>query len=346
MLFFVTGLPGAFADWCEAVVVRLVEQALGPVQVLHADTLAQLALSAIGAGASRAVVSTRHPGGGICGALMQSGRNFVIAVDDPRSALLDLVLDEGASLGDAVQAVASAAAVLWRSGAAPGALVLQRDRDWLDPASAALAIARHLQLDLDAAAIAALLPELPADYMTPSRHDAIAWWNTLTAGQQALVSGALEPFVAASDGDGAIALSWRSELFFGGAALDERVSGPVDITGRAHCLLAGPFIALPAGSWSLSLALELFGPAAEREFLVEVCADRLLASGTLPPQHAESGEIEFEFELEETNEAPLSIRISTTRAAFDGAIAVGEARLVLAADPPAEAESPQVPAET
>jgi hypothetical protein len=341
MLFFVIGLPGAFGDWCEAVVVRLAQQVFGPVELIHADTLEQLALSAIGTGASQAVVVTRQPGGAMCAALVEHRRNFVVALDDPRTALLDLVLDRGAGLVDSVQAVASASAALTRCTGAAGALVLQRDRDWVDPTLTVFAIARHLGIDIDDASLAGVISDLPADHAVPSRHDAVAWWNTLTANEQAMVSGALQSFVAAPEGDAAMSLSWASELFFVGAGPDERVRGPVDITGRAHRLLTGPYIALPAGSWSLSLSLVLSARAAEREFFVEVWADRMLASSMLPPQRSATGEIRLDFVLDAMTERPLSIQVSTTRAAFDGAIAIGEARLVRAAPPPASA--PEAP---
>src|SRR5712691_858084 len=333
MLFFVIGLPGAFADWCETVVRRLAERALGPIELIRADTLAQLALDAIGSGASQAVVSAHQPGGGLCAALAENRRNFIVARDDPRTALLDLVLDRGIGLADAVQAVASAGGALTRCATAPGALVLYRDRDWLDPAGTAFAIARHLGIGVDGQSIADLMLDLAADGVTRVRHDAVAWWSGLTADDQALVTGALAPFVEEQEDDGLMSLDWAADLFFVGGRLDVRARGPVDITGRAHCLLEGPHIMLPAGAWSLTLTLLLSAGAAEREFFVEVCADHLLATGTLPPQHSDHGETTLNFVLDETTERPLSIRVSTTRAAFDGTIAIGSARLVRAVPP-------------
>ena len=150
MLFFVMGVPGAFTDWCETAVMRLTERLYGPIELVRADTLAQLALNAIGSGASQAVVSTCQPGGGMCAALLESRRNFIVALDDPRTALLDLVLDRDIELADAVQAVASASGALGRCTAAPEALILHRDRDWLDPTATAAAIAHHLRIGIDA----------------------------------------------------------------------------------------------------------------------------------------------------------------------------------------------------
>src|SRR5258708_39419221 len=81
MLFFVIGLPGAFADWCETVVRRLAERALGPIELVRVDTLAQLALDAIGTGASQAGVFAHQPGGGLCAAVAGKPRDL----HDPRA---------------------------------------------------------------------------------------------------------------------------------------------------------------------------------------------------------------------------------------------------------------------
>jgi hypothetical protein len=53
MIFFSVGLPGRFAEWCDAVVSRLARHALGSVEVLGANTLEELALAMIRTDASR-----------------------------------------------------------------------------------------------------------------------------------------------------------------------------------------------------------------------------------------------------------------------------------------------------
>jgi hypothetical protein len=341
MLFFVFGLPGRFSQWCETVVAELARHAGGTAEVIRADTLEQIAFEAIRTGASHAVVSSPQPGGRLRAALVNQRRNFIVAIDAPRRVLLDLVLDQQIELAAAVQQLASGCAVLSGVAATPGALTLHRDRDLPQMADTAAdtvaAIARHLQIAIDAAAIAELAESRVVCEPARAEHDATAWWNGLEITQQELVIGALMPFVDdRSEGgraeSGELSVTWAHDLFFLGDRPQERASGPIDITGRARCLLHGPHIMLPPGAWSLSLTALLSRGAAEHEFAVEVCGDRVLAAGVIPAQSEGSAEVTLDFALDDAIEDPISIRIHSRRAAFDGAIVVVRATLVRAAD--------------
>src|SRR5262245_27989797 len=119
MLFFVFGLPGRFSGWCEAVVSELVRRGGGTAEVIRADTLQQIANHAIRAGATQAVVSSRQPGGRLRAALTKSRRRFIVALDEPRQVLLDLVHDQEIELATAVQQLASGCAALSGFSAVP-----------------------------------------------------------------------------------------------------------------------------------------------------------------------------------------------------------------------------------
>jgi hypothetical protein len=331
MLFFVMGLPGHFSEWCEAVCVGLVERALGPTPVIHANTLEELALGAMRSGASLGIVSSRQPGGRLRAALVENRRNFIVALDDPAMAIADLVLDHGVELAAATQAVASSCAALIGYRSAPGALILQPDRDWPQQAAAVATIARHLQAGIDDAKIVDLLADLAAgDAMRPLQ-DAVAWWDGLAAADREMAAGALAPYIEHQESGGALSITWARDLFFLGDRPDERAAGRVDITGRARCLVQGPHIMLPPGSWSLSLTILFSREAAEHEFVVEICTDRPLASGTIRPRQEGSAAVVIDFALDESAEHPIDIRVSSVRAAFDGAITVVGATLVRAA---------------
>jgi hypothetical protein len=45
MIFFSVGLPGCFTEWCDAVIPRLAQCALGSIEVLGINTLEELALA-------------------------------------------------------------------------------------------------------------------------------------------------------------------------------------------------------------------------------------------------------------------------------------------------------------
>jgi hypothetical protein len=326
MLFFLFGLPGAFADWCEAVTVDLVRRAFGPTTLLRADTLEEIASHLFDAGVAQAVVSSRQPGNRLRAAVAQHRRNLILALDDPGHALADLVLRGGLDLAGAIQVVACSCAALIDRAAMPGAVLLHRDRDWPWAAAIVGAIAEELQIPLAADEIDELAACAPAD-AAERQAEAVAWWNGLGAADQAVASGAIEPFIRHEETGELPPITWRHALFFYGDRPSERVSGAVDITGRAHCLLCGPDIMLPPGWWSLSLTVTLARTAAEHEFLVELVAGQLLGAGIMRPTQPTSAELTIVFLVGEMTERPLQLRISTMRAAFDGAIAIEEAIL-------------------
>src|SRR5262252_6947448 len=146
MIFFSVGLPGRFAEWCDAVVTRLARHALGSVEVVSLNTLEELALAMIRTGASHFVVCSRQPGGGVQSALTQAGKRFIAVLDEPRIALRDLALQPGYDLVGATRAVASSCAAMLGYSSFPGALVLTAGNDGQNPVSIATAIAHHLEL--------------------------------------------------------------------------------------------------------------------------------------------------------------------------------------------------------
>jgi len=333
MFLFVFGLPGRFAEWCDAVTARLARRALGQSELIGADTLEQIALNVIETGASQAVVSSRQPGGLLRAALVESGRNFIVALDDPGMVLADLVLGHGIALAAATRAVASSCAALIDYRSAPGALVLHCARDWPQPAATVAAMARHLEIAVDEREIAELVADLAAGETEQPHHDAFAWWNGLAAAEREMATGALLPYIEHQDDSPPPSVAWTHELFFVGDRPDECATDPIDITGRARCLLCGPYIMLPPGSWSVVLTMRFSRSAAEHEFLVEICTDRPLASGIIRPRQEGSAELTIDFVLDASTERPVNIRVSSQRAAFDGAIAVVAATLVRATAP-------------
>ena len=320
----VFGIPGRFAGWCERIAVALIGHARGTAELIRGDTLAEVALNSIGVRATHAVVSSRQPGGRLRAALAESERNFIVALDDPRSALIDMVLGQGIELAAAVQGLASSCAALASLAAAPHALTLRRELAWRDPIATARAVARHLDLvdpAIDEPTLAALVASCAAEAV-PVDYDVGAWWSGLAPAEQELAIGALQPFVDAEAARGPLSVTWRHDLFFAGDRPEERARGPIDITGRARCVLHGPYIMLPPGAWSLSLTALFTRAAAEHEFLAEICADRVLAAGTIRPQREGTAGIALDFVLDPATERPLTLRLSSRRAAFDGAIEV------------------------
>lgn len=333
----VIGLPDRFTEWCDAVTAEIARRALGPTELVYADTLEEISLAMIRTGASRAVVAARQPGGRLRSALVESGRTFLAVVEDPRTALAEAVHGQSNDVAAAAQLVASSCAGITRYVSSPGALALFRDRDGSDPAVTARAIARHLALNVSDADLVEIVNDLAAAGLTFERSDGAAQWDGLGVEEQRVVGGAVGPFVTYLATGNLPPIIWERELFFLGDRPSERATGIIDVTGRARRLLDGPHIMLPPGSWSLSLRLLFSRETTEHDFLVEVVADRQVASRTIQPQAEGVFEVDLAFALEATTEHPMSIRLSTQRAAFDGTVAVVEA--VLTTDGAALAET-------
>jgi|SRR5579863_8541754 len=340
MALFVLGLPGRFAEWCDELTARLARRALGPTAIVRANTLQEISLGMINGGFSQALVAARQPSGRVCAALVEAGRNFIIATDDPRTACAELAEEQQANLPAAAQAIASSCAALIGYLTAPGALIVSPDRDGFDGVATAAAIARHFEFALSDDDIAEIVGDLEPAGFAAERQRAGQWWDSLPTTAREIVLGAIGSYLGdATDGPRS-PITWARELFFLGDRPKERTTGPIDITGRARCLIQGPHITLPPGSWSLCLTLQFSREGAEHEFLVEICTDRLLASGTLRPQREGTAAINLDFVLDNLTEQPISIRVSSARAAFDGAIAVVGATLDRA---PAAAEASPAP---
>jgi hypothetical protein len=331
MLLFVIGLPSAFAEWCDRLVMRLAERALGPIEVVHANTLQEIALHVIATGTSQAVVSSRQPGGRLRAALVEGGRRFVVATGNPGIACAEAAQTQDAPLPATVQAIASSCAGLMGIVGAPGALVISADRDALDGVAIAAAIASHFELSLSNDDLSEIVHDLEPIGFAAERHGAGQWWSSLPAAAQEMAFGAIGPYLGDAPDGHLSPITWTHDLFFLGDRPNERTSGPIDITGRARCLIEGPHIMLPPGSWSLSLTMQLSREAAEHEFLVEICTDHPLASGTIRPQQEGGAGVTVDFALGDSAEHPIAIRVSSLRAAFDGAITVVGATLVRAA---------------
>ncbi|MGD9617873.1 MAG: hypothetical protein AB7H90_22195 [Alphaproteobacteria bacterium] len=330
MLFFVVGLPGGFTEWCGALTAALAGKPGRPAAPIEAETLQDLAASVIKAGEPHSTIVSCCPGGRLRGALAETGRDFVVALDDLRSALLDLVLWRGLDLAQAVRLLASSCGSVIGCSLLPGALVLTGDEVRAQPAATAAAVARHLGIACDGDTIAALTEELGAEKRRFQGDDAIAWWNGLDQAQRQMAIGALAPYLDPDPIGGVLPITWTGDLFIACGRPEQAASAPIDITGRARRLIDGPGIILPVGAWSLTLTLSCNRAAAEYEFLVEVTAGLPLAAATLRPEAEGSAAIRIDFDIDHATDHPVAIRVGTVRAAFDGVVSLLAASLVRA----------------
>jgi hypothetical protein len=328
MLYFVIGLPGHFATWCDAIALRLLRHAHGGGEALVADTLLDLAAAAIHTGSAHAVVTCRRPSGRLRTVLTEAERRFVVALDDPRLAMMDLADRDSPDVPAAATLIASSCAAIARYDRSPGALVVRASEAAADPVAVAASIAAHFGLAADPDAIAGIVVGLAEEGITAAAHESPNRWHALDANPRGWAEGALASYINYFDSGELTPINWARELFFKGDQPGERASWIIDITGRARCLLQGPGILVAAGNWLVTVKLLFSREATEHEFLVELHADRPIGVATVRPEREGGLEVSFPLTLEETTNQPLIIRLSSRRAAFDGACAMDNVVLV------------------
>jgi hypothetical protein len=329
MIYLSAGLPGRFGDWCAHAVARLIDRAFGAVEILHAESLEDFAVVTMQATAPYVLISTRQPAGRLRAAMAGTERRLVVALEDPRRALADVVAS-GMEFTEAVRYVARSCASLSACGEMTSALVVDATTERRAPVEIVGAIAAHLGVALDPGDIVRIVEGLAEDGMAPPAPGADGWWSTLDEEHRAQATGALD-FYAAATGRSAAPIVWERGLF---TIQEERpvpsyspAIRPADITGRPRCLIYGPYITLPPGSWSAAIALGFSREAAEIPYLVEIVADRQLAAARIEPGAGHFREVHLDFTIEAVDQW-LQVRIHNERAAFDGQVALGHVTVV------------------
>ena len=328
MLFLVAGLPGRFAEWCDAVTAGLVETILGPTQILRANTLDEISRGLLRAGPPHAVLASRQLGGRVRTALIAARRRFIVALDDPRVALKQVVAENRITIADGIRAVAGSCAGITAYISASGALVLDAEAANGNSEAAAAAIAEHFQLDVGKTTVAEIVCQLANRGITAKRDDGLEWWLNLDDGTKSLAIGAFGHFVNSFRAEDRQPVYWAPDLFFQGDQAGVPASGSIDITGRARCLVHGPKIMVLPGHWLLILELVFSPEAADYEFAIEISAGVRLGHRLIRPQRAGLVETRFEFVVDEAGEYPVDIRLSSQRAAFDGTVRLENATLL------------------
>lgn len=341
MIVFSMGLPSRLADWCDAVIAKLMESGSGSVEVVALRTFDEVAAAVIRSSAQHIIGSCRQPVLRLQTEIAGSNRPFVVAVGDPRIALRDLTQRLGYDLPSATREVASSCAAVLTLAAAPNALVLS-ERSTRDPVAAAMAIAGHFGLPLGEAAAAAAVAALAQAGLTRDGGDDSLWWDQLDSRGQALVNGALAAYAGYAAGSKLEPIVWQPELFYvGGGPPDQLappVNGPIDITGRARFLVIGPYINLPPGSWSANVVLGFSAETAGMTFVIEVGAGTVLAHTRVTPSAEQIIEANLHFTIDGSASSATEIRIFTERAAFEGRLALGYVELVSLATVPGETQ--------
>lgn len=333
MIFFSVGLPGRFAELCDALTLRLAQRSLGSVALGAFSTLTDIARAAIRTNEAHLVAALRQPVVQLQSEIVESGRPFLVALGDVYAAAGELMQRPGYDAAAATREIAGSCAAVLTLTAAPGALLLS-SRDHQDPLELAGLIAAHFGFALDPGEIAGIAAsvEAGADGEPPHLQD---FGN--------VVSGALEPYARYFSGGGELEpIVWEPDLFFAGEDTTNAsripARGPIDITGRARFLIFGPYINLSPGPWSATVAIGFSAETTGISFVIEIAAGTQLTYARVQPAGEQVIETNLNFTIDPSVDHPVEIRVISERAAFDGRIALGYVRLTSRHGQQSEAE--------
>lgn len=331
-MFLSIGLPSRFAEWCDSVICALVQRALGAFDLVSGSTFEEIALATMRSHAPRLVIGARQPTEPLRSVLAETGRRFVVVLDEPRAALQNLVTRYGLAVKAAVRATAGSCAAMMSYETMPGALVLRADREGRDLVAAASAIAKWFGLEVPAAELPLLLPGHPDMTAIQAERELAAWWASLSARDRTTVDGALSGYAEYFKDARIGPIFWARDLFFVGDDPTSAADRVVDLEGPSRYLFFGPYIPLPRGFWQATVSLAVSKGAANITFAIEVTAGSqfaCLARTTVRPQREGVCEATLQFDVAALTDQPIELRVANLEPAFGGRLAFGEVRLLM-----------------
>jgi hypothetical protein len=341
MIFFSIGLPSRFAEWCDLLASRLAKEALGASDLVSANNLEEIGLAAVKSQSEHLVISARQLTADLQGALAAAACGFIIALDDPRAALQNLVVGNGIEWMAATRATATSCASMLAYALMPRALVLRANQDGRDPVATAGAIARCFGFELDAAQIASCAASLPQFDADGPGTGADPWWDDADPAHREIASGALNGYADYFSGHGLSEIIWSRELFFVSDDPPQPANRVVDLAGEIRNLLFGPYIALPPGGWNGAVNFAVSKEAAGMNFRIEVLAGPrcvILAQTNITPDKRGLCLASLAFTVDASTDQPIQLRVANLLPASSGRLAFGQ--VVLTTQTSAHVEIP------
>ena len=322
MIFFSLGLPGRLAEWCDAVLAYLAGRLPGEVIVTTwppltkmlgydeiAPVLDQVAISLIETNATHLVMGARQPDERLRAALGATNARFVVALDDPRCAVVDILGNTNGDLRAVTRAVANSCPLVMQCASSPGAITIRGYQADIDAVGAVAAIARHFELTLDDGEAQRVVDELAGRGLcyAPASLDGGPAQSPVTGHK--MVEGALGAYAKCFAGGDLAGIIWPRELFIVNGDSGRGLTDALDVRGGLRILIFGPYIHLPAGSWTARVFLGFSPEAAGHTFLVDAYSGGQLGSTSFQPERAGVYTVDINFSLDEPSGQGVEIRV-------------------------------------
>jgi hypothetical protein len=337
MLLFCLGLPGSFADWCDAVLLRLAQRMNGTVREIVYPSMDELldyrpvtsmvdavALTLVGTSASHLVVGARQPDVHLRTALEETKVPFVLALDDPRATVHDLAAKSDIAPRRVTRAVANCCPFLMSYVSMEGALALHANDAAADQRGAALAIARHFDIQVNEAEVVEIVRDLALAGIVPRRSEnaLIHCWS-LSEAEQKMVDGALAAYAQYFAERSMGPIVWTRDLFILGEDGTRQPTSALDVSGESRILIYGPYVHLPPGRWSAQVVLGFSKEAAGNTFFIDVFTGAQLGVARVQPASAGIFDIEVAFSVERPHGIGIEVRVVIGEMAKAGQLAFG-----------------------
>jgi hypothetical protein len=328
MIYPAICMPGRFSAWCEALLAELITASGAPPVAITVAELEQLGREVLVRDLGCALVVSRQPDRKICDALTGEGKKpFLFVIEDPRRAVGDLMRDQGVDFLQAVRTVAGSCATVLPLIDAPNGLPLGRDDPAHRGAGVAGRLARHFGLPLDDSTIARVAAQPRLRNLETGIDEPLAP-ASFDAHRQAIMEAALAPYANCFRGEPLRPLVWPRDLFLLGDRPDTAATQLIDVTGPSRCLLYGPYIHLPEGSWSCNLLFGCTKEAVGLKFVADIVAGVSSNLAKADFQIDEPGIFEIEVSFAHAGHGSIEVRIFNAAAAFEGHVALGQVTMV------------------
>jgi hypothetical protein len=322
LIFFSLGLPGRLAEWCDAVLAHLASRLPGEVSLTTwppltkmlgydeiAPVLDQVAISLIETSAAHLVMGARQPDERLRAALNATNARFLVALDDPRWAVADILGSTNSDLRAVTRAIANSCPLAMQCASSPRAITIRGHQADVDAAGTVTAIARHFEITLGGGEAQRVVDDLAGRGLcyAPGSPDEVALRSPAT--RHKMVEGALAAYAKCFAGGDLAAIIWPRDLFIVNGDSGKGLTDALDVAGGMRILIFGPYIHLPAGSWTARVFLGFSPEAAGHTFLVDAYSGGQLGSTSFQPERAGVYTVDINFSLDEPTGQGVEIRV-------------------------------------
>lgn len=328
--YICVGIPSPFTHWVERVLVELLEASGFSAEVSTANTLDELAYMTLRTQTPHVVVQIRQMTPPLRAALATTGKRFVVILDNPLSAFCHLHSVDTVDLIAKTRIIAWGCASVLDVASSSNALKVHAVFNSFDLVATTMSIADWFGFNIDIETAAHIVSKLPTPKSLSAEEPVQEYLREFDPTESRIIVGAIGGYVDWFAGKGLGQLTWSRELFFTSDLGVLSAGGTVELTGPVRHLLYGPYIALPAASWTATVAVAFSKEAAGLSYSVEIIAGQAskLAAMTLYPDRAGTFEASTLFSVNDKTDQPISLRITNTRAAIEGKLSLVQVAMV------------------